>query len=72
MHLSSNGKPKPFTIVAAVLFALIAAMHVLRLVLAWPVVINGSAIPMWVSVLGVAVAGILALMLWREATAAST
>jgi hypothetical protein len=57
---------KPFTALAAGVFALIAFMHVLRLLFAWEVTLNGNTIPMWVSVAGMVLAGLLALMLWRE------
>ena len=57
---------KPFTLIAIVVFVLIAVMHVLRLLLDWYVVVAGVSIPMWVSVLGLAIAGGLAWMVWRE------
>ena len=58
---------KPFTTLAAILFALVALAHACRLFRGWEVVIAGCAIPMWVSVAGLIVAGGLAIMLWREA-----
>ncbi len=57
---------KPFTTIAIVILALVAVLHVLRLILGWEAVINGMAVPMWVSVLGALVAGGLAVMVWRE------
>jgi len=57
---------KPFTTVAIVLFVVIALVHVLRLALHWPVVINGMAVPEWVSVVAALATAILAVMLWRE------
>jgi hypothetical protein len=57
---------KPFTTIAIAVFALIAFMHVLRLVLGWEVTMNGIVNPMWVSVLGLVVAVGLAWMLRRE------
>ncbi len=62
---------KPFTAIAAAVFALIAFMHVLRLFLGWEVTLNGTAIPMWVSALGLVIAVSLAFMLWRENRPAS-
>lgn len=62
---------KPFTTIAVVIFALIALMHVLRLFLGWEVTLNGTAIPMWVSVVGLVIAVVLAVMLWRENRPAS-
>jgi hypothetical protein len=61
------GKPmKPFTMLAAALFALIALAHVWRLATACEVVVSGTIVPMWVSWLGLVVAAGLAVMLWRE------
>jgi hypothetical protein len=58
---------RPFTALGAIIFALIALLHSLRLFLGWKVSVDGIDIPMWVSVLGMLIAGGLALMLWREA-----
>jgi len=60
-------KVKPFTAIAIVILSLVAVLHVLRLIFGWEVVINGLVMPMWVSVVGIIVAGGLALMVWREA-----
>ena len=54
------------TTIAVGVFALVALLHVLRLVFGWEVMIQGSSVPMWVSVVGVVIAGSLAIMLWRE------
>jgi hypothetical protein len=57
---------KPFTIAAVVIFAIVALMHVLRLLLGWNATIAGTEIPMWVSVAALVIAGGLAIGLWRE------
>lgn len=64
---------KPFTTAAAVVFALVAALHIARIALGWKVIVGaevmalgGTPIPMWVSYLGLAVSAGLAVMLWRE------
>jgi hypothetical protein len=57
---------KPFTTIAVGVFALVALLHILRLIFGWEVTIQGSVVPLWVSWLGVVVAGGLAIMLWRE------
>jgi hypothetical protein len=57
---------KPFTTIAIVIFSLVAVLHVLRLILGWQAVIDGLVIPMWASVVGLIIAGGLAIMLWRE------
>ena len=64
---------QPFTITAVIVFTFVASVHLARIVLGWHVIIGesvaavgGTAIPMWVSYLGVIIAGGLAVMLWRE------
>jgi hypothetical protein len=54
------------TLIAAVLLALVAAAHLLRIVLKVEATIGGAAVPMWVSVIGALVAGGVALQLWRD------
>jgi TRAP-type C4-dicarboxylate transport system permease small subunit len=65
---------KPFTTAAVAVFTLVAGVHLARIVLGWHVIVGesvvavgGTPIPMWVSYLGVVVAGGLAVMLRREA-----
>lgn len=58
---------KPFTIVAAVVFSIIAVIHLLRLFFHWEVTVNGAIVPIWVSIPGVIIPGVLAIMLRREA-----
>lgn len=60
---------KPFTHIAIGVFALMALLHVLRLLFGWEATIAGWVIPLWVSLLGVMVAGGLAVMVWRESRA---
>lgn len=57
---------KPFTMLAVLVFAIVALVHLLRLVFGWEVTINGAVMPVWLSVLGLVIAGGLAVMLWRE------
>ena len=57
---------KPFTTIAIVIFSLMAALHMLRLIFGWEAVIDGLVIPMWASLVGLIIAGGLAVMLWRE------
>ena len=58
---------KPFTNLAVAVFALIALLHLFRLVRPFEVVVGGASVPQWASLAGLAVAGGLAVMLWREA-----
>lgn len=57
---------KPFTILAVVLFSLIALLQLLRFILGWEVTVNGVIVPVWVSGLAFLVAAGLAVMVWRE------
>ena len=57
---------KPFNTIAVAVFVLFAFVHLIRLILGWQVTVNHLIIPMWVSVLGLVVAAMLALMLWLE------
>ena len=57
---------KPFTSLAIAVFALLALLQLARVLLGWTVVVNGFAVPIWASVIAAAIAGGLALMLYRE------
>lgn len=57
---------KPFTIIAVVMFSLIALLQLLRVLLGWEVNVNGVAIPLWVSWIAFVAAAALAAMVWRE------
>ncbi len=61
-----DGVMKPFTYIAVGVFALVALLHVLRLLFGWEATIAGLAVPLWVSLLGTVIAGGLAVMVWRE------
>jgi hypothetical protein len=57
---------KPFTTLAVVIFALIALIHLVRLIRPFEMVVHGFVVPQWISAVGLIVAGTLAVMLWRE------
>lgn len=57
---------KPFTLVAVLVFFVVAVVHLLRLVFGWEVTINGLTVPLWASAPGFVIAAGLAVMLWRE------
>lgn len=57
---------KPFTLLAVLVFAIVAAIHLLRLLFGWEVTINGAAVPLWASVPGIVIAAGLAAGLWWE------
>jgi len=51
---------KTFSLVAELIFLLVAVMHGLRLALRWEVVLNGWSVPMWVSAVAIVIAAYLA------------
>jgi len=57
---------RPFTSLAAIIFAAVAFVHLMRLFYGWVVTIVGADVPMWTSVLGLVIAGGLAAGLWWE------
>jgi hypothetical protein len=57
---------KVFTTLAVLLLALIALVHLYRLISPFEVVVHGNVVPQWISAVGLIVAGGLAFMLWRE------
>ncbi len=58
---------KPAPLLAAAIFALVAAAHLLRLIYQIELRVGGLEVPMWVSVLGLIIPGALAVALWRDA-----
>ena len=57
---------KPATLVATAFLAVVALVHVLRLVFQVQVTVAGNAVPVWMSAVGALFAGGLAFLLWRE------
>ena len=57
---------KPFTLIAVLVFAVVALLHVVRLFTHFQVILGSHTIPMWASWIGLIVAGLLAVMVWRE------
>ena len=51
---------KTFSLIAGVVFSVVALMHVVRIALGWQAVLAGWTVPMWVSWLGAVVPGFLA------------
>jgi hypothetical protein len=50
---------KTFTLLAGIIFAIVALLHLLRIYTGWPVVLGNWIVPMWVSWIGLIVAGCL-------------
>ena len=57
---------KPFTTLAILVFILVALAHLYRLVRGLDIVVQGHALPQWISIVGLVLAALLAVMLWRE------
>ncbi len=57
---------KPFSDIAVVVFAMVALVQLLRVVLGWDVTVNGILIPAWASVIACVIAATLAFKLRRE------
>ena len=57
---------KPVSLIVSVLLLLIAVIHVLRIVFHVEVIVAGTIVPMWVSLIGGIVIAVLAVLLWRE------
>ena len=62
---------KPFSLVAAAIFALIALAHLYRVAVGFPVMIGGTGIGQAVSWAGLAIASVMAVGLFREAKRAN-
>jgi hypothetical protein len=58
---------RTFSIVAAVIFAVVALLHLLRILLNWAIVIGTWSAPMWLSWIGLLVAGGLSVFGFRLA-----
>jgi hypothetical protein len=54
------------SLLAIVVLSLVAFAHLLRLIDGTEIIARGSVIPQWVSVFGVVVPGLVAMLLWRE------
>ena len=48
---------RTFNVLASVIFAMVALLHLLRIYMGWPIVIGSWTAPMWVSWIGFVVAG---------------
>ena len=48
---------RSYLVVSGVLFGAVALLHLVRLIYGWPAVIGTTSMPLWVSVVGMVVAG---------------
>jgi hypothetical protein len=54
-----------YVLVSALVFDALTALQLVRLLLGWPVIVNGFAVPLWVSGVAVLVAGTMAVWAMR-------
>jgi hypothetical protein len=59
-------RSRPFTLIAAVIFALMALAHAYRLATHFQIVAGSHALPLWISIVAIVVTAILAVGLFRE------
>ena len=57
---------KTGTLLAIVVFIIVALAHLYRLLSGTEVSINGDLIPQWISVPGVLIPGLIAWVLWKQ------
>ena len=60
-------RSKPFTWIAAAIFALVALIHAIRVFTHFQVTLGSHHVPMWVSYIGIVIPALLSWMLCREA-----
>ena len=58
---------RTFCTLAAVIFALITLLQLIRIVMGWAVTLNGADVPFWASWIAVIVAGALSFAGFRAA-----
>ena len=59
-------RSRPFTLIAAIIFGLMALVHIYRLFTHFQVTAGSHPIPMWASYIAIVVAGLLSWGLFRE------
>ena len=64
-------RSKPFTWIAAAIFALMGIGHVIRVATNFQVTVGAHSIPMWVSYVAILITAFLSWMLCREARGAA-
>ena len=64
-------RSKPFTWIASAIFAIMAIVHLYRLVRPFDVAIGSWSLPIWVSAVAAVITAVLSWMLCREARGTS-
>jgi len=57
---------KTGTLLAIIVFTVVALAHLYRLVTGTEILLDGDTVPQWISVPGVLVPGLIAWVLWKE------
>ncbi|MDX1381435.1 MAG: hypothetical protein R3233_09960 [Xanthomonadales bacterium] len=57
---------KTGTLLAIIVFVLVALAHLARLIDRTEILVGTMVLPLWASVLGVVVPGLIAWLLWKE------
>lgn len=57
---------KPASLIAVLVFSLVATAHLVRVLFQLEVTVGGAVVPIWVSVVGCFIAAALAFGLFRE------
>jgi hypothetical protein len=65
-QLTGGMNMKTGSLLAIIVFVLVAIAHLLRVVSGTEIVIGGVDIPQWVSILGIIVPVLIAWLLWKE------
>ena len=58
---------KTGSMIAIIIFVIVAILHLLRVISGTPVVVGGMDTPVWISYLGTVVPLLVAWLLWKEA-----
>lgn len=64
-------RSKPFTWIAAAIFALMAMAHVVRVITHFQIILGSHQIPDWMSYVAIVITAFLSWMLCREARGTS-
>jgi uncharacterized integral membrane protein len=57
---------RPFTLLAAAIFAAMALVHLYRIATDFQIIVGSHTLPLSISYLAIVVTGVLAVMLYRE------
>ena len=58
---------RPYTLIAAIIFGIMALAHILRLFVKFQVVVGTHPLPMWGSIVAIVITGLLSWGLFKEA-----